>query len=170
MNRLSNYKGYAVYLDTGTFLAFADESEQAMRGSQVASSDRLRGLHDAIDALESSAKRERVRPEFPVINSHGTKGTVKGIHAGTGKPNATMARGEGHQDTYTLYYDVPAARQMVEGRGALLAQALELAQELNAKYRLPSLGYGRESKGAESVASVEEDMRQAWASLSETTE
>lgn len=164
MTRLPSYRKYLITVDEGGyFYAFATESETLTRGNQVASADTLRGLHTNLDNLEKTTKRDRDRPEFPVINAMGIRGKVKGIHAGTGSPNATMQPGGG-RDTHILYYDVPLVRQMVEARRDLLGQAHELEEALNNEYRLPVLHYGH--KNAEGVLHAEENMRLKWADLS----
>lgn len=162
MQNLTIYKGYSIYVsDNGWFFAFdkdqGDEVEEA-RGDSVSSSQSYNTLTQNIDGLESSVRRDRDRPEFPVIDINGYKGTVRGIHAGTGKPNTKMGLGS----TTDVFYLVPLVEGLIADRRRLLAEASAIAEQLSA-YRLPSLGYGVRDGNA--IQNVEEQMRSTWETL-----
>ena len=163
LNKMHVYRGYILYveLSNGYFFAFDDESATPTLGAQVASENTLPGLQAKLDALEANTKRDRIRPEFPVVNDKGEEGRVKGMHAGTRRPNVKMKSNRG--DFHSLYFDIPLVRQLIVTRRDLLHRAHELEVALNTDYRLPSLGQRATS---DDLVQMEEDMRRKWLDLS----
>ncbi|KKL61654.1 hypothetical protein LCGC14_2193150 [marine sediment metagenome] len=162
MISLNHYKGYSIYVsDNGWFFAFdkdqGDEVEEA-RGDSVSSSQSYNTLTQNIDGLESSVRRDRDRPEFPVIDTNGYKGTVRGIHAGTGNPNTKMEVGSATD----VFYLIPLVEGLIADRRRLLTEASAIAEQLDA-YKLPSLRYGLRNVNA--VQNAEEQMRSTWKTL-----
>ncbi|KKN28162.1 hypothetical protein LCGC14_0857280 [marine sediment metagenome] len=162
MISLNSYKGYSIYVsNNGWFFAFdkdhGDEVEE-IRGNSVSSSQSYNILTRNIDGLESSVQRNRDRPEFPVIDANGYKGTVKGIHAGTGNPNTKMEVG----NATDVFYLVPLVERLIADRRQLLTEALAIVEQLSV-YRLPSLRY--KSRDVNAIAAAETKMKSRWEEL-----
>lgn len=137
------YKGYDITIDeNGMFHVHTDG--KAVRSS----SETLATAREKIDALEAKLKRDRERPQVPVIRENGQKATANGYNARNGLPNVgkdTAAHG--------WMIHVKQSEQLVT-QLIIARQQIEQIRAKLERFRLPSVHDGSAAKIAEAEVAM----------------